>query len=154
MSLLNPKFIDEMRMRCCDPLLDLRFNPRSGRWIVVQDLSRSAHSGTWRKTSQDLVGVPGVNPQKCQLVRLFLLEDKGVPIVPNVEWIMRELHIRSRVREDDKGFEDVMAQEKRDEAEQRRNVRAKLTDDAEIRWALFRKKNYFYTGRKCLTGLS
>lgn len=154
MGLLNPKFIDEMRRRCCDPMLDLRYNPRIGRWIVVQDLALSQRPDVWRKTSQDLIGVPGVNPNKTQLVRLFRLEDKGVPIVPNIEWIIRELHIRSRVKQDDKAFEDVMAQEKRDEAEQRRAVREKLMDDAEIRWGLFRKRNYFYDGQTNRSGVS
>ena len=149
MGVLNPGFIETLKKT--DPLLDLRFNPRIRRWIVVQDLSLSSRPDVWRRPHQDLVGVPGVG-ERTQLVRLFKLEDNGIPIVPNVEWITREIHLRSRDSRDDTAFNDVLAQDARTEAEQSKRIRDWAAEDGEYRWALLRRRSWSYAGQTNRTG--
>lgn len=148
--LLNPKFIEALQR--FDPLLDLLYNPRIQRWVVVQDLRRSARPNELRRTNRDLVGVSGVSPERCPYVRLFRLEDQGIPIVPNVEWIIRELSLRSHDSRDDGAFADVMAQDARSDAEQRRQIRNWATEDGEYRFALLKRRTWSYPGQPSRAG--
>lgn len=119
MAELEPRTME--RVHAYDPSIEVLWNNRIGRWVVVQDLRKTPHP-RWIPTSDKLKGVSGVN-ERTPYKALFLCEEKlvgfdPVPVKPTADYVVLRLARDTRHFGDMAAFKEIEASwDKADEAE-------------------------------------
>ena len=138
-----------------DPSILVVKNPRIGRWIVVQDTGKCRRP-RWFETSENLIGIPGVG-EKTQWKYLFRVEAKVgnllVPVKANAEWIIKQLHERSRCAlPDGSDFADIASGADKILESQKRSAFERGQEEGEYAYAVKTRRSWHYDGMTNHTG--
>lgn len=110
MSELEPRTME--RVHAYDPSIEVLWNNRIGRWVVVQDLQKTPHP-RWITPSDKLVGCQEVG-EKTQFKALFLCEEtlsgfESIPVKPTADYIVLRLARDTRHFGDMEAFKKIEA---------------------------------------------
>jgi len=123
--IVHPRFLDATnevtravkQLQAFDPTLDVLWNGRIGRWVVVQKLNK------WMPVTEKLRGISTIAGERTQYKTMFVCEldpPDSRPVTPG-SWIIRRIcEVAPMSQEERRIAGDEKAQEEAEERELRR----------------------------------
>lgn len=121
--IIHPRFLDATsvadravrEIRAFDPTLDILWNGRIGRWVVVQKLNK------WMWVTEKLRGIATIDGPKTNYKTMFVCETdppQSLPVTPAGPWIIRRICEVAPMSQEERLIANAeRAQEEAEEAE-------------------------------------